>query len=83
MESIITSDIKSFLFSNGLISDHQFRLRPDHSTLDMLLLLSQRWMEILNAGHEIRAISRAFDTVMHPALLTKLSSDGIQRHLHS
>ena len=24
MESIIASDIKSFLFSNGLISDHQF-----------------------------------------------------------
>ena len=31
---------------------------PRHSTLDMLLLLSQQWMEVLNAGHEIRAISR-------------------------
>ena len=27
MESIIASDIKSFLFSNGLISDHQFGFR--------------------------------------------------------
>jgi len=27
------------------------------NTLDMLLLLSQQWMEILNAGHEIRARS--------------------------
>ena len=43
MESIIALDIKSFLFSNGLISDHQFGFRPGHSTLDMLLLLSQHW----------------------------------------
>ena len=87
MESIIASDIKSFLFSNGLTSDHQFGFRPGHSTLDMLLLLSQQWMEVLNARHEIRAISldisRAFDMVWHPALLTKLSSYGIQGHLHS
>ncbi len=87
MESIIASDIKSFLFSNGLISDHQFGFRPGHSTLDMLLLLSQQWTEALNARQEIHAvsldISRAFDTVWHPALLNKLSSDGIQGHLHS
>ena len=65
----------------GLISDHRFGFRPGHSTLDMLLLLSQQWMEVLNARDEIRAISLniscAFDTVWHPALLTKLSSYGI------
>ena len=53
----------------------------------MLLLLSQQWMEVLNARHEIRAISldisRAFNMVWHPALLTNLSSYGIQGHLHS
>ena len=53
MESIIASDIKSFLFSNGLISNLQFGFRPGHSTLDLLLLLSQQWMEVLNARHEI------------------------------
>ena len=87
MESIIASDIKSFLFSNGLISDHQFGFRPGDSTLDKLLLLSQQWMEVLNAGHEIRAISLdmscAFDLVWHPALLRKLSLYGFQCHLHS
>ena len=86
MESIIASDIKSFLFSNGLISVHQFVFRPGHSTLDMLPLRSKQWMENLNARHEIRAISldilRVFDTVWHPALLTKFSSSGIQGHLH-
>ena len=53
----------------------------------MLLLLSQQWIEVLKARQEIRAISldisRAFDTVWHPALLSKLSSYGIQGHLHS
>ena len=82
MESIIASDIKSFLFSNGLISDHQFGFRPGHSTLDMLLLLPHQWMEVLNAKPETRAISldisRAFCMVWHPALLTKLSSCGIR-----
>ena len=47
----------------------------------------QQWMEVLNARQEIRAISQdmlcAFDTVWHPALLTKLSSYGIQGHLYS
>ena len=41
-----------------------------------VLLLSQQWMEVLNARQEIRAISldisHAYDTVWHPALLTKL-----------
>ena len=44
-------------------------------------------MEVLNARHEIRAISldilRAFEMVWHPALLTVLSSYSIQGHLHS
>ena len=68
-------------------SNHQFGFRPGHSTLDILLLLSQQWMEVLNARQDIRAvsldISRAVDTVWHPALLTKLSSYGIKGHLHS
>ena len=50
-------------------------------------LVSQQSMEVLDARNEIRAISvdilRAFDMVWHPALLTKLSSYGIQGHLHS
>ena len=54
---IMASDIKSFLFSTGLISNDQFGFRPGHSTLDMLLLLSKQCMEVLNARHEIRAIS--------------------------
>ena len=87
MESIIASDIKFFLFCNGLISNHQFGFSPGHSTLDMLLLLSQQWMEVLNARHEIRAISldisQTFDTVWHTPHCSPNSSYGIQGNLHS
>ena len=39
---IIAVDIKSSLFSNDRISDHQLGFQPYHSTLDMLLLLGQQ-----------------------------------------
>ena len=92
MESIIAVNVKWFLFSNNLISVHQFGFRPGHSTLYMLLLLSQQWMEALNLRHEIRSIyrdiSHAFDIFCihvswHPSLLSKLSADGIQVQLHT
>ena len=61
-------------------------VRPGYSALNMLLLLTQQWMEVLNVRHVIRAvaldISFAFDTVWHPALLSKLSAFGIQGQFH-
>ena len=86
MESIIASNIKSFLFSNGLISDHQFGFRPGHSTLNMLLLLSQQWMEFLNARHEIRALSLDISHVLTQSGTLPFSpntSCGVQGHIHS
>ena len=79
--------MKSFLFFNNLILDNQCGFRPGHTTLAMLLLLPQQWMEALNVRHEIRAvaadISQAFYTVWHPALLSKLSAYGSQDQLHT
>jgi len=53
-----------------------------HTALDMLLLLSQEWMETLDTRYEMRAVSldtsHAFDVVWHPGLLSKLSVYGIQ-----
>ena len=87
MKSITKVGRNSFLFSNNLISNHQFGFRAGHSTLDMLLLLIQQWMEAFNVRRETRAISldisRAFDTVWHPALLSQVSAYGIQGQLHT
>ena len=81
MEAIIADDLRNFLFSNNLISQRQFGFRPGHSALDMLISLTQRWSDALNNKWEVRAvsldISRAFDTVWHPALLSKLRSIGV------
>ena len=41
MEFIITADMKSFLFSKNLISDHQFGFRPDLQSL--LMDLDKIW----------------------------------------
>ena len=57
MESIIAVDMKSFRFSHNPISDHEFGFRPGHSTLDMLLQLTQRWMDILSVRQEKRVVS--------------------------
>ena len=43
MESIIAVDLKSFLFSNSLISYHQFRFKLAHSPLGMLLDILDTW----------------------------------------
>jgi len=43
MESIIASDIKSFLFSNGLISGHQFGFKAGHSTQDCSCFPNNGW----------------------------------------
>uniref|UniRef100_A0A8C4NPF0 Reverse transcriptase domain-containing protein n=1 Tax=Eptatretus burgeri TaxID=7764 RepID=A0A8C4NPF0_EPTBU len=83
MESIITVYMKSFLFSNNLISDNQFGVRPGHSTIDLLLRLTQQWMEALNVRHDIRHVSLdiscAFYTVWNPHYhhhhLTTISSN--------
>ena len=64
------------MFSNILISDHQFGFHLGHSTLDMLLLLSQQWLETLSLNQEVRTvpmdIAQTFDIVWHPALLVNL-----------
>jgi len=58
-----------------------------HSTLDMLLLLSQQWLQVLDLKQEVKTISldisQAFYTIWHPALLPKLTAYRIQYCLHS
>jgi len=85
MERIVADNLRSYLFRNNLISQRQFGFRPGHSSLDLLLTLSQKWNDALNNGWEVRAvsldISRAFDTVWHAALLGKLNSLGIEGSL--
>ncbi len=81
MESIVNDNVKKHLFGANLITKHQYGFRPKHSTFDHLTSATQTWENALNNGEEVRVaaldISRAFDTVWHKGLLTKLMSVGI------
>ena len=87
MEGIINTQLRSHLFKNNLIHNHQFGFRPKCSTLDALSLATQKWEDALDRGKEVRVvsldISRAFDKVWHPGLIAKLKAAGIGGNLLS
>ena len=78
-ETIVADCLKFFLAPK--LSPNQFGFRPGHTTLDLLLLLTQSWTNALASGKEVRSvaldISKAFDKVWHDGLLFKLAELGI------
>src|SRR5277367_257819 len=86
MESIINDHLRKHLFGLKLISNHQFGFRPKHSTMDLLTYTTQNWERALDKGQEIKVvaldISRAFDSVWHSGLLSKLMSAGIGGYVY-
>ena len=74
------------MFGLQLISNHQYGFRSNHSTLDLLTATTQRWEDSLDKGQEVKVvaldISRAFDSVWHKGLLSKLMSFGIGGHFY-
>ena len=82
-ERIILSRLR-FLESNSILSPHQAGFRPDRSTLDQILYLSQSISDGFNKPRPgSRTIlstidfSKAFDSVWHPALFHKVISAGL------
>jgi len=86
MESIVNDQLRKHLFKLNLLSNHQFGFRPHHSTFDMLTYCTQTWENALDKGQEAIAvsldISRAFDSVWHSGLLSKLMTAGIGGYLY-
>ena len=86
MESIVNDQLRQHLFGLNLISKHQFGFRPKHFTFDMLTHCTQSWENALDKGQEAVVvsldISRAFDSVWHSGLLSKLMSAGIGSYLY-
>ena len=83
-ERIILSRVLFFLESNSILSPRQAGFRPGQSTLDQILYLSQSISDGLNkpspGSRTILStidISKAFDSVWHPALFHKLISAGL------
>ena len=83
-ERIILSRLLFFLESNSIISPRQAGFRPERSTLDHILYLSQSISDGFNKPRPgSRTIlstidfSKAFDSVWHPTLFHKLISAGL------
>jgi len=85
MEAAVHNQLQKYLLNNNLISGKQFGFRPDHSTADLLTILSQKWNISLDKGEEVCAIALdikgAFDKVWHGGLCAKLKSKGVSGQL--
>ena len=81
MEAVIAKSMRKFFLRYNLISNRQFGFRPNHSTSDILTILSQQWSSALDKGKEVFAVTLdikgAFDRVWHNGLYSKLKSKGI------
>uniref|UniRef100_A0A1I8BSL6 Reverse transcriptase domain-containing protein n=1 Tax=Meloidogyne hapla TaxID=6305 RepID=A0A1I8BSL6_MELHA len=81
-ERILVSGILQFLFTNNLISEHQFGFLPRRSTTLQLLSTLQEWYNGLLERNPTDCIyidfRKAFDSVPHRFLLHKLYLYGIR-----
>ena len=86
-EKIIFNNLYSYLNVNNLITNNQSGFRPDDSTTNQLVYLTNEIHEAFENSHslEFRAvfldISKAFDKVWHEGLIFKLKQDGISGNL--
>jgi len=81
METFIKEQLLEYLLSAGLISRHQHGFLARHSTCSQLIECTNDWTIALNSRNSVDVayidFSKAFDTVSHPKLISKLKSFGI------
>ena len=80
-ELILNSKILQHLFSNDLMSPHQFGFLKGRSSCSQLLFCLQDWIDSFSnncATHVIYTdLAKAFDSISHPKLLSVLESYGL------
>ena len=85
MESIVRDELMSYMLNNNLLSPRQYGFVAGRSTVLQLLYTLDKWTEALDRGEPIEAVymdfQKAFDTVPHRRLISKLQSYGISGKL--
>ena len=93
--SILSKILEKHIFSLILchleefhpFSDSQWGFRAGHSTVTALLSTVHRWFQLLESGKEICAVfldyRKAFDSVPHQLLISKLQQLGLHSNLLS
>jgi hypothetical protein len=86
-EAIIRQKIMDHLEKNKLISKHQHGFVSGRSCVTQLLEVMDTWTQILDEGGSIDVVytdfMKAFDSVPHRRLLSKLSAHGIRGNVLS
>lgn len=81
LESIVKEEIENHLTAHNILSDQQFGFRPGRSCNSQLLSALDIWTNAINNGSDLDIIlldfSKAFDSVPHSRLLSKLANIGI------
>ena len=85
LEKFIANRLMDHMRTNNYLSDQQFGFISSRSTGLQLLKVMDDWTRALEQGHEVHTtymdFMKAFDTVPHRRLLSKLKGYGVRANL--